>query len=66
MRFTNIPKRTLSWILSGISGLLYVLLIPRIRDFVWKNTVGRAREKVVDAKAHVVEELDEGDDTLIK
>lgn len=42
-------------LLTLASGALYILSLPKIRDWVWNRTVGRGREKVIDAKAKLVD-----------
>jgi hypothetical protein len=42
-------------LLSLASGVLYVLSLPKVRDWIWKKTVGRGKEKVIDAKAKLVD-----------
>lgn len=42
-------------LLSILSGILWLLSLPKVRDWVWKKTINRGREKVIDAKAKVVE-----------
>lgn len=52
-------KKLLKGLLRGglgvLSGLLYILSIPKVRNMIWGKAIGKSREKIVDAKARVVE-----------
>ena len=39
-----------------LSGILYILSLPAVRNFLWDKVVGKGQEKVIDAKARIVEE----------
>ncbi|MCH8049446.1 hypothetical protein IH979_01910 [Patescibacteria group bacterium] len=49
-------SRILAGFLSFLSGILYILSLPAVRNFIWNQLVGKSREKVIDAKAKVVAE----------
>ncbi len=40
--------------LALLSGLLWILSIPRVRDWIWGKIVGKSKKKVIDARAKVV------------
>ena len=50
-------KRSL--ILKGflklVGGMLSILSLPAVRNFLWERATGKAKEKIVDAEARVVE-----------
>jgi hypothetical protein len=52
-------NKLVTWAFKGFlavaSGVLWVLSMPPVRDAIWKKTVGKGKEKVIDAKARVVE-----------
>ena len=52
-------KKVVSWIVKGVlaalSALLWVLSLPKVRNFIWDRVIGKSREKVIDVKAKVVE-----------
>lgn len=52
-------RRFVSWLTRGflavLSGILWVLSLPKVRDAIWGKVVGKSQEKVIDARAHVVE-----------
>ena len=42
--------------LALLSGLIYILSLPQVRNLVWGKAMGKGREKVIDAKAKIVKE----------
>ncbi|MBU0613820.1 hypothetical protein KJ766_00860 [Patescibacteria group bacterium] len=40
--------------LGIVSGILYILSLPPVRDFIWNKVLNKGKEKVVDAQAKVV------------
>lgn len=52
-------KKLVSWMARGFlavaSGVLWVLSMPPVRDAIWNKAVGKSKEKVIDAKARVVD-----------
>ncbi|MFH1712341.1 MAG: hypothetical protein ABH846_03865 [Patescibacteria group bacterium] len=52
------PKKRRLWsgFVSLLSGILYILSLPAVRNFIWNKIVGKSQEKIVDAKAKIVEE----------
>ncbi|MFH1631482.1 MAG: hypothetical protein ABIA47_00445 [bacterium] len=55
-------KKMLHYMWKGALGIgsaiLTILSFPPVRNFIWKKTVGKGQQKVVDAKAKVVKEED--------
>lgn len=49
-------RRFLGGFLSMLSGVLYILSLPAVRNFLWGKIVGKGQEKVIDAKARIVKE----------
>lgn len=49
-------RRVKGGLLSMLSGLLYILSVPQVRNFIWDRLVGKGQKKVIDAQARIVEE----------
>ena len=41
--------------LKLVGGMISILSFPVVRNFIWKSVTGKAKEKIVDAEARVVE-----------
>lgn len=52
-------KKLVRWMARGflavVSGILWVLSMPPVRDAIWNRAVGKGKQKVIDAKARIVE-----------
>ncbi len=46
------------------SGILYILSLPPVRDFIWKKFLNQGKKKIVDAKARVINEEEKKDKKL--
>jgi len=51
----NKKRRLWNGFVSVLSGILYILSLPAVRNFLWNKLVNKGQEKIVDAKAKIVE-----------
>ncbi|MBU1126227.1 MAG: hypothetical protein ABH826_03720 [Patescibacteria group bacterium] len=56
-------KKIFKWawkILAALgSAMIYVLTIPRVRNFLWNKVKKVGKEKIIDAEVKIVEKMKE-------
>ncbi|MDP2631607.1 MAG: hypothetical protein Q8P30_02450 [Candidatus Uhrbacteria bacterium] len=52
-------KKILSFLWRGVlgffSGIIAILSLPPVRNFIWSKTLGKGKKKIVEAQAKVVD-----------